>query len=224
LRFWTKLEEITSVKLANHVCALKRVMSQPLLKIKVNITRLSNYNSFFVCQQYHKARPTPALQYREAIEIKWHLFCHCRDLDPLLVIRPWDYAACPLSTLNNMVASSDAAPSVATSSDALPPLIATKGTTKVRSRRRSSGLGGEIRAGDTGPAFATVDVPLPSPNTLKVRLKHQYPSFEGLTNCYRPKMNPNIRSSLQGSARPGLYFNNTRDMRLNIRGWHLLWC
>jgi len=38
-------------------------------------------------------------------------------------------------------------------------------------RRKSSGLGGEIRAGDTGgPALATLDVRPPSPGTLKVSL------------------------------------------------------
>ncbi len=38
-----------------------------------------------------------------------------------------------------------------------------------RIRRRSSGLGGEIRAGDTSaPAFATFDVRPPSPGTIKV--------------------------------------------------------
>jgi len=38
-----------------------------------------------------------------------------------------------------------------------------------RPRRRSSGLGGEIRAGDTGaPSFSTFDIPPQSPTTVKV--------------------------------------------------------
>lgn len=41
---------------------------------------------------------------------------------------------------------------------------------KVRPRRKSSGLGGEIRAGDTGvPAAATWDLVPPSPGQIKVR-------------------------------------------------------
>lgn len=38
-----------------------------------------------------------------------------------------------------------------------------------RARRRSSGLGGEIRAGDTGaPSFSTFDILPQSPTTMKV--------------------------------------------------------
>ncbi|RDW94697.1 LAG1-domain-containing protein [Coleophoma crateriformis] len=41
-----------------------------------------------------------------------------------------------------------------------------------RFRRRSSGLGGEIRAGDTGaPAIATFDVRPPSPDTVKLQIE-----------------------------------------------------
>jgi len=44
---------------------------------------------------------------------------------------------------------------------------------KVTRRRKSSGLGQEIRAGDTGaPAIATLDVRSDSPNTLKVSKLH----------------------------------------------------
>lgn len=53
--------------------------------------------------------------------------------------------------------------------DKLTPLNAPSSIETPRIRRRSSGLGGEIRAGDTGaPAFATVDVRPPSPGTIKV--------------------------------------------------------
>ena len=52
---------------------------------------------------------------------------------------------------------------------------------KPRIRRRSSGLGGEIRAGDTSaPAFATLDVRPPSPGTIRVcRI---FPAHVGPTN------------------------------------------
>ncbi|TGO22866.1 hypothetical protein BPAE_0152g00210 [Botrytis paeoniae] len=54
--------------------------------------------------------------------------------------------------------------------DKLTPLNAPSSIEKPRIRRRSSGLGGEIRAGDTGaPAFATVDVRPPSPGTIKAQ-------------------------------------------------------
>lgn len=53
--------------------------------------------------------------------------------------------------------------------DKLTPLNAPSSIDTPRVRRRSSGLGGEIRAGDTGaPAFATVDVRPPSPGSIKV--------------------------------------------------------
>lgn len=55
--------------------------------------------------------------------------------------------------------------------DKLAPLNAPSSIDKPRVRRRSSGLGGEIRAGDTGaPAFATVDVRPPSPGSIKVSI------------------------------------------------------
>lgn len=54
--------------------------------------------------------------------------------------------------------------------DKLTPLGGPTSVEKPRIRRRSSGLGGEIRAGDTSaPAFATLDVRPPSPGTIKVR-------------------------------------------------------
>jgi acyl-CoA-dependent ceramide synthase len=53
--------------------------------------------------------------------------------------------------------------------DKLAPLGGHGNVDKPRIRRRSSGLGGEIRAGDTSaPALATLDVRPPSPGTLKV--------------------------------------------------------
>lgn len=53
------------------------------------------------------------------------------------------------------------------STDKLAPLQHNVETPRVR--RRSSGLGGEIRAGDTSaPALATLDVRPPSPGTIKV--------------------------------------------------------
>jgi acyl-CoA-dependent ceramide synthase len=54
---------------------------------------------------------------------------------------------------------------------------------KVRPRRKSSGLGGEIRAGDTGvPAIATWDVVPPSPGAIKVFHNSQdHDSFSILT-------------------------------------------
>jgi hypothetical protein len=53
--------------------------------------------------------------------------------------------------------------------DKLPPLAGPNSVDKTRTRRRSSGLGGEIRAGDTSaPALATLDLRPPSPGTLKV--------------------------------------------------------
>ncbi|KAI9649420.1 sphingosine N-acyltransferase lag1 [Ciborinia camelliae] len=54
--------------------------------------------------------------------------------------------------------------------DKLTPLNGPSSIDKPRIRRRSSGLGGEIRAGDTGaPAFATVDVRPPSPGSIKAQ-------------------------------------------------------
>jgi hypothetical protein len=45
-------------------------------------------------------------------------------------------------------------------------------------RRKSSGLGGEIRAGDTGvPAMATLDSRSPSPAGLKVSLRDEKRSY-----------------------------------------------
>ncbi|RFU28859.1 hypothetical protein B7463_g7473, partial [Scytalidium lignicola] len=58
-----------------------------------------------------------------------------------------------------------------TNSDTLAPLTKTNGNEKSpRYRRRSSGLGSEIRAGDTGaPAVATLDFRPPSPTTIKAQ-------------------------------------------------------
>jgi acyl-CoA-dependent ceramide synthase len=57
-----------------------------------------------------------------------------------------------------------------TSTDKLSPLAGPNSSDKPRTRRRSSGLGGEIRAGDTSsPALATLDVRPPSPGTIKVQ-------------------------------------------------------
>jgi very-long-chain ceramide synthase len=54
--------------------------------------------------------------------------------------------------------------------DKLTPLGGPNSIDKPRIRRRSSGLGGEIRAGDTSaPALATLDVRPLSPGTIKVR-------------------------------------------------------
>ncbi|CZR57282.1 probable longevity-assurance protein LAG1 [Phialocephala subalpina] len=54
--------------------------------------------------------------------------------------------------------------------DKLAPLGGHGNAEKPRIRRRSSGLGGEIRAGDTSaPAFATLDVRPPSPGTIRAQ-------------------------------------------------------
>jgi len=54
--------------------------------------------------------------------------------------------------------------------DKLSPLSGPNSNDKTRARRRSSGLGGEIRAGDTSaPALATLDVRPPSPGTIKAQ-------------------------------------------------------
>ncbi|KAG4443832.1 hypothetical protein IFR05_000732 [Cadophora sp. M221] len=56
------------------------------------------------------------------------------------------------------------------SDDKLAPLGGHNSPEKPRIRRRSSGLGGEIRAGDTGsPALATLDVRPPSPGTIRAQ-------------------------------------------------------
>jgi acyl-CoA-dependent ceramide synthase len=71
-----------------------------------------------------------------------------------------------------MPAATEAFPPLSTK-DVLAPLAGPTSIDKPRARRRSSGLGGEIRAGDTGaPAFATVDVRPPSPGTVKVCTLH----------------------------------------------------
>ncbi|PQE33466.1 Sphingosine N-acyltransferase lac1 protein [Rutstroemia sp. NJR-2017a WRK4] len=68
-----------------------------------------------------------------------------------------------------MPAATEAFPPLSTK-DVLAPLAGPISIDKPRARRRSSGLGGEIRAGDTGaPAFATVDVRPPSPGTVKAQ-------------------------------------------------------
>lgn len=55
------------------------------------------------------------------------------------------------------------------SNDKLTPLGGPRSIEKPRIRRRSSGLGGEIRAGDTSaPALATLDVRPPSPGAIQV--------------------------------------------------------
>jgi len=68
-------------------------------------------------------------------------------------------------------ASTEAFPLLATpSKDKLTPLAGPNSKDTPRGRRRSSGLGGEIRAGDTGaPAFATVDVRPPSSAAVKAQ-------------------------------------------------------
>ncbi|KAL3423321.1 ceramide synthase membrane component [Phlyctema vagabunda] len=54
--------------------------------------------------------------------------------------------------------------------DKLTPLQSSNNFDKPRIRRRSSGLGGEIRAGDTGaPAMSTYDIRPPSPGTIKLQ-------------------------------------------------------
>ncbi len=65
--------------------------------------------------------------------------------------------------------ATEAFPLLSTNSDHLGPLTGPNSNDKPRIRRRSSGLGGEIRAGDTSsPALATLDVRPPSPGTIKV--------------------------------------------------------
>ncbi|KAF4624491.1 hypothetical protein G7Y89_g13680 [Cudoniella acicularis] len=66
--------------------------------------------------------------------------------------------------------STEAFPLLSSPSDKLTPLAGHNNAEKPRVRRRSSGLGGEIRAGDTrAPAFATLDVRPPSPGTIKAQ-------------------------------------------------------
>ncbi|KAM3083675.1 sphingosine N-acyltransferase lag1 [Clarireedia jacksonii] len=74
-----------------------------------------------------------------------------------------------------MPAATEAFPLLSTK-DVLAPLAPPTSIDRPRAHRRSSGLGGEIRAGDTGaPAFATVDVRPPSPGTVKVCTLHPPP-------------------------------------------------
>lgn len=67
--------------------------------------------------------------------------------------------------------ATEAFPLLSTSStDKLGPLAGPNSVDKPRTRRKSSGLGGEIRAGDTSsPALATLDVRPPSPGTIKAQ-------------------------------------------------------
>ncbi|KAH6680758.1 TLC domain-containing protein [Halenospora varia] len=66
--------------------------------------------------------------------------------------------------------STEAFPLLSSASDKLTPLPGHQSNGKPRIRRRSSGLGGEIRAGDTSaPALATLDVRPPSPGTIKAQ-------------------------------------------------------
>ncbi len=73
------------------------------------------------------------------------------------------------------MASTEPFPSLDDTSSAHPAQGATLGQTlsnggnKIRRRRKSSGLGGEIRAGDTGgPALSTIDAKIMSPGMLRV--------------------------------------------------------
>jgi len=69
-----------------------------------------------------------------------------------------------------MMPATEAFPLLSTP-DKLTPLGGPNSSDKPRVRRRSSGLGGEIRAGDTSsPALATLDIRPPSPGTIKVRV------------------------------------------------------
>jgi len=95
-------------------------------------------------------------------------------LDCLFVIKaklpelPGTFVQSASPYVSNMLATSTEAfpPLATTSSDKLTPLSGPKSSDKPRARRRSSGLGGEIRAGDTGaPAFATMDVRPLSPGS-----------------------------------------------------------
>lgn len=72
-------------------------------------------------------------------------------------------------SLSKMSSATEAFPEL-TNSDKLAPLPGANGSDKgPRYRRRSSGLGSEIRAGDTGgPAVATLDIRSQSPPAVKV--------------------------------------------------------
>ncbi|KAG9239018.1 TLC domain-containing protein [Amylocarpus encephaloides] len=73
-----------------------------------------------------------------------------------------------MNTLSKPTMSSAEKFPLLSSADKLAPLLAHTIGEKPRIRRRSSGLGGEIRAGDTSaPALATLNVRSPSPATLK---------------------------------------------------------
>jgi acyl-CoA-dependent ceramide synthase len=81
-----------------------------------------------------------------------------------------------------------------TSPDTLGPLSGPNSSDKPRVRRRSSGLGGEIRAGDTSsPALATLDVRPPSPGTIKVCSNvsaHVYPANVKQAQADRDRKKP----------------------------------
>ena len=80
------------------------------------------------------------------------------------------YTIDQLSTLGDLEAmtATEAFPLLSTS-DKLASLAVPSSYDKPRDRRRSSGLGGDIRGDTSAPALATLDIRPPSPGTLKVR-------------------------------------------------------
>lgn len=80
------------------------------------------------------------------------------------------FAASSLNATLPKMTATEAFPLLSTGRDKLGALVGPNSNDRPRVRRRSSGLGGEIRAGDTSvPALATLDVRPPSPGTIKVR-------------------------------------------------------
>jgi hypothetical protein len=89
--------------------------------------------------------------------------------------------------------------------------------TKVTRRRKSSGLGQEIRAGDTGaPAIATLDVTPPSPNTIKV--SNCAESKVGYLMVSRPKPRRIEKSHSQNVGRLKACFEDGEIMHSKTHG------
>jgi hypothetical protein len=104
-----------------------------------------------------------------------------------------------------------------TNTDKLGPLSGLNSSDKPR-RRRSSGLGGEINAGDTSsPALATLDVRPPSAGTIKVRSNASAVAVPLLTSR-RHKQTEIARNHFRKGEKRKLSFSNGKDMLSNIPG------
>ena len=81
-------------------------------------------------------------------------------------------------------------------------------------RRKSSGLGGEIRAGDTGvPALATWDIRPPSPGTLRVRPPPPSTKTRQMLISSRHKVKETERSLSRKDGKLETFFSNGRGMQ-----------